>query len=320
MRLTAALLGVAAMLASGALAAQSYPSAKPIRIIVGFPAGSSVDTIARVVLDDVRARTGATIIVDNRPGALGQIGTEAVAKAAPDGYTLMPSASATHSSGPQLSKTVNYDPIKDFTHITNLVRFDVMLVVNPTQGFKSVQDLVAAARAKPDDLTYGYGSATGQVVASSFSRSAGLKVRGVPYKGQPLALNDLMGGQINFVTADVSAILSHVRSGKLSALAIASHRRSTILPNVPTLTEVGVKDVELSGWVGVSGPAKMPAEIVAWWEKHLTAALADGKVIERMRGMAVEPELMTGEAFRRFVVQQYGVWGKRIREAGMEPQ
>jgi tripartite-type tricarboxylate transporter receptor subunit TctC len=308
-----------AMVAFGEASAQTYPS-KPIHFIVGFPAGSTIDNLSRIVLDDVRAKTGETIILDNKPGALGAIGLDFVAKAAADGYTMMPSSSATNSSGPHLSKSIPYNAIVDFTHIARVARFDIMLVTNPGQGLNSIPDLIAEAKRKPLALTYGYGSGTGQVIASSFSRAAGIEVRGIPYKGQPAALTDLMGGQINFVTADVGALLSLVKSGRLAAIAVASDKRSTILPNVPTLREQGVKDVELAGWIGIAGPARLPAEVITWWTRHLTSAVSQPDVIERVRSMGVEPDFLDGDRFRQFVRAQDAIWGKQIREAGIEPE
>jgi tripartite-type tricarboxylate transporter receptor subunit TctC len=295
---------------------QDYPS-KPIRFVVAFPAGSGIDTMSRVLLDEIRKETNATIVVDNRPGALGQIGTEFTAKAPPDGYTVMISSSATHSSGPQLAKKVPYDVLRDFTHIGRLSRFDVALMVNASQPIKSVHELIAAAKKAPDKLNYGYGSATAQVTAAAFNRAAGIEVRGVPYKGQPLALNDLLGGQIHYVMADLAVILPHVKSGRLTPLAIASPKRSLLLPTVPTLTELGVKDVELSGWTGISGPAGMAKDAVAWWSGQLNKALATQDFIERLHAIAVEGEPNSVEQFNGFVREQFAVWGQRIRDAGI---
>ena len=308
-------------LAAASVSAQPYPS-KPIRFIVGFSAGSSIDTASRLVLEEVRKRTGAVIVVENRPGALGTIATGAVAKAAPDGYTLMPSSSATHSSAPRLVKTVPYDALKDFTQIAAVFRFDLLLAVNPSQSFNTVADLVTYAKKNPGKLNYGYGSATGQVGASAFSRAAGIEAQGIAYKGQPLALNDLAGGQLNFVMADVAATVPLMNAGKLRVLGIASDKRSTIVPNIPTLAEVGIKDVELPGWVGFAGPAGMPADIVAWWTKHVTEALAQKDVVDRMRSMGLEPVTsgLSGEPFAKFVRQQYDVWGRHIQAAGLKPE
>ena len=307
------------VLSCGSAGAQEYPS-RPIRFVVAFPAGSGIDTMSRVMLDDIRKATNANFVMDYKPGALGQIGTDFTAKAAPDGYTVMVSSSATHSSGAQLAKNLPYDPIRDFTHIGRLSRFDVALVVNPQQGFRNAADLVAQARRQPGKITYGYGSGTGRVVAAAFARSAGIDVLAVPYKGQPPALTDLMGGQINFVTADLAVIMPFVKSGRLDALGIAASKRSALLPHVPTLTEVGIRDVELAGWAGVSGPANMARDAVAWWSTQMNRVLASKDHLDRLHALSLEGEPVSVEEFNQFVRAQYQVWGQRIREAGIQPE
>ncbi|MBL8381877.1 MAG: tripartite tricarboxylate transporter substrate binding protein [Burkholderiales bacterium] len=312
-RLALAALALSALAPAGA---QDYP-ARPIRFVVAFPAGSGIDTMSRVLIDEIRKVTSATIVVEYKPGALGQIGTEFTARAPADGYTVMASSSATHSSGAQLAKSVPYDAVRDFTHVGRLARFHVFLVTNPQQGFRTVADLVAEARRAPGRISYGYGSGTARVVAAAFARSAGIEVLAVPYKGQPPALTDLMGGQIHFVTADLAVIQPHVKSGRLTALAIASERRSALLPGVPTLGEQGIRDVELSGWVGVSGPAGMPRDAVAWWNAQMNRALGSKEFIERLHALSLESEPSSVEEFNQLVRTQFQVWGQRIREAGI---
>ena len=308
-----------AALAWSSASAQEYPS-RPIRFVVAFPAGSGIDTMSRVMLDDIRRASNATFVIEYKPGALGQIGTDFTAKAAPDGYTVMVSSSATHSSGAQLAKNLPYDPIRDFTHIGRLSRFDVALVVSPQQGFKSAADLVAQARRQPGKISYGYGSGTGRVVAAAFARSAGIDVLAVPYKGQPPALTDLMGGQINFVTADLAVIMPFVKSARLDAIGIASSKRSALLPNVPTLTEAGIRDVELAGWAGVSGPANMARDAVAWWSTQMNRVLASKEHLDRLHALSLEGEPNSIEEFNQFVRAQHQVWGQRIRDAGILPE
>jgi len=320
MRKSILALGAAALLGALTASAQTYPS-KPIRFVIGFPAGSSVDVIPRMVLEEIRKNTGAVVVVDNRPGALGFIAMDQVGKSDPDGYTLIASASATHSSGPQMSKTPPAtDPIKGFTHIGGIFRFDVGVVVNPAQGYKTVQDLIEVSKKNPDKLSFGYGSATGQVAGLAFIAAAGIKAQGVNYKGQPPALNDLLGGQINFVAADMAVLVPYIRSGKLLALGVASNKRSAIVPAVPTFTEQGIKDFELSGWVGVSGPAGLPPAVVDWWTKALTQAFSNKALNDQILATGVEPEPATGAAFHKLVVDQYATWGKHIRAAKIEPQ
>lgn len=320
MRFTTIALCAAALLGAQSATAQTYPS-KPIRFVIGFPAGSSVDVVPRMVLEEIRKNTGATIIVENRPGALGTIAMDAVTRSDPDGYTLLASSSATHSSGPQLTKTPpTTDPIMGFTHIGGIFRFDVGVVVNPSRGYKSAQDLIDAAKRNPNKLTFGYGSATGQVAALAFITAAGVQATGVSYKGQPPALTDLLGNQIDFVAADIAVLVPHIKSGKLTAVGIAASKRSPIVPDVPTFAESGIQDLELAGWVGVSGPLGLPANVVDWWTKALAQAFSSKELNNRILATGLEPEPATGEAMQKLVRDQYGAWGKHIRAAGIELQ
>ncbi len=310
------LLGAIALVLSSSIYAQTYPN-KPIRFIVPFAAGASIEVLSRVVLDDINKRTGAIFVVESRPGALGQIGMDLVAKSAPDGYTLMPSSSATHSSGPQLSKLPMPDPVKDFTHLGAIDRFDLMLVVNAASGIRTVEQLVADGKKRK--LNYGYGSATGQVGASAFLRASGMEATGVPYKSQPLAITDLLGGHVQLATSDLPSVSAHLRSGKLNGLAVTGDKRSSLFPDVPTLMERGIK-VELIGWVGFAGPAGLSEEVRSWWVKNMTAALSQQSVMERYKTMGVEAFALFGPAYTEFVAKQLQVWGGHIREAGIQPQ
>ena len=305
-------------LAATGVHAQAYPN-KPVKFIIGFAAGSSIEAMTRIVTDDINKRTGAIFVIEQKPAALGIIGMEAVAKAPADGYTLMPSSSATHSSGPQLTKLQTPDPVKDFTHLAALDTFSVMLVVNASSGIKTPAQLVEAA--KRSNLNYGYGSATGQVTASAFARAAGLGdlVVGVPYKSQPLAVTDLLGGHVHFASSDIPSVAPHIRSGKLNALGVSGDKRSSLFPDVPTWTEAGVP-AQLVGWVGVAGPAGLSEEVRTWWVRNITAALGTSAVTEQFKTLGVEPLQMSGPAFTKFVGDQYQTWGRHIREAGIKPE
>ena len=307
------------MLASATVSAQSYP-AKPIHFVVGFPAGSSIDNISRTVLDEIRTRTGATIIVENKPGALGSIGADAVAKSAPDGYTLMPSSSATNSSGPHLMQSLNkLDLDSKLTHIGRMVKFDIAVVTNAST-FADAKSLIDRARAKPGDLTYGYGSGTGQVAAAVFSDAAKIDVRGIPYKGQPLAVTDLLGRQIDFVAADLGALLPQLNAKKLNAIAVMSDKRSELLPDVPTTRELGLANAQLAGWIGVSAPGGLKSDAAKWWEEQLKIALQSSEVRARIRNQGMEVDPLFGEAFKSFVGQQYQLWGRYVSNAKIQSQ
>lgn len=314
------LIAAVLLLAGSIATAQTYP-AKPIRFVVGFPAGSSIDVVSRIVLDDLRARTGATIVIENRPGALGALGMEVVTRAEPDGYTLMPSSSATHSSGPHLSRAVQkLDPVSGLTHVARTVRFDVAVVTSAAGPYQNARALIEAAKAKPEALTYGFGSGTGQLGSAAFSHAAGIQVRPVPYKGQPAAVIDLIGGQIDFVSSDLGAVLAMLKQGKLSAVALLAERRSPMLPAVPTAQEAGLPAITLGGWIGIDGPAKLPAEVSAWWADKLRSTMAVPEVQEKLRAIGMEPALLSGESFVRFVQTEHERWGGHVRTAGIQAE
>jgi len=301
-------------------AAQAYPE-KPIRFVVGFPPGSSIDTVSRVVLDDIRARTGASIVVENKPGALGALGMEHVIRSAPDGYTLMPSSSATHSSGPSLSKALErMDPVHSLTHIGRVARFDIVVVTRATGPYGTARALVDAGRARPDALTFGYGSGTGQVSSVAFSKVTGVQARAIPYRGQPAAVTDLIGQQIDFVSSDVGAVLPFVRQGSLNAVAVMAERRSGLLPDVPTMTEAGLAPLVLSGWLGIDGPGKLPQEIVGWWGRQLKLSLDKPAVQEKIRTLGMETWPQDAEPFGEFVQKEKSRWAAHVREAALQPE
>jgi tripartite-type tricarboxylate transporter receptor subunit TctC len=307
--------------AGSTAAAQGYPGSKPIRYVVGFPAGSSIDVVSRIVLDDIHTRTNATIVIENRPGALGALGIEAVQRAEADGYTLTPSSSATHSSGPHLSNALKkLDPVQSLSRVARLVRFDVAVVTRASGPYKDAKALIDTAKAKPDELTYGFGSGTGQVGSAAFSHAAGIKVRGIPYKGQPAALTDLLGGQVDFVSSDLGAILSFLRQGSLAAVAVLSDKRSPFLPDTPTAREAGLPEVALGGWIGIDGPAKLPADITAWWEQQVSLSLQNPAVVAKLGAIGIEAAPLGGAAFGRFVTAEQERWGSAVRQAGIQPE
>ncbi|MHC8946744.1 Bug family tripartite tricarboxylate transporter substrate binding protein [Advenella incenata] len=302
--------------------AAAYPDTnKRIRFIVGFPAGSTIDNVSRLVLDDISARTGAVIIVDNKPGALGSIGAGEVVRSLPDGYTLMPSSSATHSSGPFLSKAFQqFSAIKDFTHIARIVRFDVAIATSSSSEYKDAKSLLKAASEKPGVINSGYGSGTGRVAAAAFSRAAQIQVQAIPYKGQPAAVVDLIGGRIDFVAADIGALAPQIKSGKLNAVALIAQKRSSILADVPTLNELGIKGVDLTAWIGIAGPAKLPDEVVTWWQDQLKKTINSAKIQNQLRTIGMEPDVSTGKDFNSFVQTQYNTWGEQTKHAGIKPE
>ncbi len=254
-------------------------------------------------------------------GALGALGIDAVVRAAPDGYTLMPSSSASHSSGPNLSLALKkLEPVKSLSRVARLVKFDIAVVTRTSSAYKSARELIDAAKAKPDALTYGFGSGTGQVSSAAFSTASGMKVRGIPYKGQPAAITDLLGGQVDFVSSDLGAVLPFLRQGNLSALAVLSDRRSSLLPDVPTAREAGFPATVLTGWIGIDGPAKLPPDVLDWWTEQMRQTLTSPAVVEKMRNIGMEVWPLEAPPFVRFVETELERWGQHVRDAGIQPE
>lgn len=314
------LLVAALALSPVAASAQTYPD-RPIRFIVGFPPGSSIDVVSRIVLDDVSARTGAVFVIENRAGALGAISVQAVEKAAADGYTLMPSSSATHSSGPHLLRALqDLDPVANLSHVGRMVHFDIAVVTSASGPYANLKSLLDAARAQPNALTYGYGSGTGQVGGAAFSRAAAVDTRAISYKGQPAAVNDLIAQRIDFVASDLGAVMGFVQQGALRGIALLADKRSTILPEIPTVAELGIGNAVLGGWIGVDGPPALPPPIKAWWADQLQKSLSSAAVQDKARTIGMEATPLFGEEFDKFVAAENNRWGEKVREAGIEAE
>lgn len=302
-------------LASAAALAQSYPS-RPVRFVVGFAAGNGADSVCRIVLDDIRERTGAAIVVENKPGALGAIGMRAVMAAPADGYTLMASASATHASGPNtLAALKNLKPLENLTHVARLARFDTAVVVNADSPVRSVQDL-AASRGRRS--SYGFGTATFQVAATSFARAAGIDALSVPYQAQTAALLDLMAGRVDFVASDLGTLVPLVQSNRLRPIALLSDRRSSLLPDVPTAKEAGYGPLLFGGWVGIDGPKGLPDEVVAWWTGQVRQSLSTPRVRQKiLAAVNMEAAPLFGRDFDAFLQEEQARWAVEAAKAGL---
>ncbi len=271
------------------VSAQAWPS-RPIRAIVPFGAGSAADIVPRLVLEQVAARLGQPIVIENRVGAGGTIGATAAANAEPDGYTLLAHSSA-HTLAPALYPGLSYHPAKDFTAGAALGASPFILVTPPGKGYKSVNDLVAAARAQPAGLNFasvGFGSAS-HLSAERFIASAGVKATHIPFKGGPEAMTEVIAGRIDFFFVAASAALSNVREGKLAALAVNSSARSQSLADVPTLAEAGIADAEYPLWFGLFLPARAPREIVDRLNRETMVVLEQPKIRQSLAALGVDP-------------------------------
>ncbi len=297
----------------------AYPN-RPIRLITPTPAGTVSDVAIRVIAEEIQKDTGVVLVVENRAGALGVIGTEAVQHAAPEGYTFLASAISTHAQAPYLIKNLRYDPVTDFEPVSRLILVQWALVVDPALKLKSYQDLVAAAKAKPKDLSFGYGTVSALASVSAFNNMFGIDALAIPYKGQSQALLEIAAGRTSYMLVDTNVSAALINDGKVQALAVASETRSPILPNVPTFKELGVNGVEFVGWLGLHAPAKTPRSARQWMSDQMQKALAKPAVADRLKALGVLPAHQNPDQFDRFVRAELDLWKKRISEAGIKPE
>lgn len=301
----------------GALA-QNWPT-KPLRVVVPFTAGSATDTVARLVSERLSAQLGYNLVIENRPGAGGTIGMGVVAKAEPDGYTLL-----VHSSSftvtPSTYSNLSFDTVRDFAGITPLANLPNVLVIAPSRGLRSLKELVAAAKAKPGTLTYasaGAGSAT-QLNAERFRLGAGFDAIHVPYKGTPEALTDILSGRVDYYFCPVIAVLQFIKEGKLLALAAGSSKRSSALPEVATTLEAGVPNSDYNFWVGMIVPAKTPRDVVNKLSQHTLQALRSPDLKERAGKMGAEPMPMTPPQFDTYIRNEIATNAALVKAAAIK--
>lgn len=303
--------------AAFAASAQQYPS-KPVRIISPFPPGGGNDALCRIVAAKLSGQIRQQVIVDNRGGANGIVGTEVAARSAPDGHTivLIPSGHAVNAS---LYRKLPYDSIRDFTPITLVGSSPLVLAVHPSLPARSVKQLVALARARPGQLTYGSAGvgSSGHLGGALFDALAGTKMTHIPYKGMGLAIVDLMSGQTTMTFGTSASVLPHVRAGRLRALATTGAKRSTALPELPTIAEAGVPGYEASLWYGFVGPAKIPSEILKRLHEALYAVLQMPDVRERLASQGVEAHPNTPEEFSKLLAADVGRWAKVVQRTGI---
>jgi tripartite-type tricarboxylate transporter receptor subunit TctC len=311
-------LGVAA---AAATHAQNYPT-RPIRIIAQFTPGTSTDILARVIGGKLSETWGQQVVVDNRPGAGGVVGTELGAKAAPDGYTLTMAVSSGFGINPTLYAKLPYDAIRDFAPITNIALTPQTLVAYPGYAAKSVKELVALAKEKPGQVNYaslGSGS-TSHLTMEMFRSAAGIQLNHIPYKGSPAAHAELFSGQIPVMFDAIPAVLPHVKSGRLRGLGIATLKRSQFLPGVPTIAESGYRGFEAVGWIGIAAPAKTPAPVLDRLNAEIVRTINTPEMKERLATLAFTPVGDTREQFARFIKAEIAKWGKAVRESGAKAE
>lgn len=297
--------------------AQTYPS-RPLRLVVPFPPGGSTDIVARLVAQKLGEALGQPMIVDNRAGAGGMIGAENVAKSPADGYSLLLASSGPIVIVPALQPKLGYDSVRDFAPISIIATIPTMLVVNEKVPARSVSELIALAKARPGQLNFastGVG-ATPHLAGEVFKSMAGVDIGHVPYKGSAPALTDLMGGQVDMMFEQIPAVLPHVQSGKLRALAVGSARRVAALPDLPTISESGLSGFDVVSWFGIMAPAGTPAPIVARLHAELAKIMRMPDVSEKLASLGAEPQASTPQAFGQTIVAELPKWAEIIRKSG----
>jgi tripartite-type tricarboxylate transporter receptor subunit TctC len=306
---------------AGARAQDAYPSKQPIKLIVPFAAGGAVGAVARVLGTSLQVGLDQSIVVDNRGGAGGIIGMDAVAKAAPDGYTLLLAHSGL-TYMPGLYRKLPFDPVKDFDGVVTAVSGSYVLAVNNDMPFKSVAELIAHAKANPGKLTYGSAGigSTLHLAAELFKRAAGIDILHVPYRGAAQATTDLVGGQVQIMFGPAVAILPLAQAGKIRTLAVTSARRSALAPELPTVVESGVPGFEVVGWYGLAAPAGTPKPVIAKLNAEANRALKSAEVIEQFRIQGYEPIGDTPEEMSIRIKDDTARWTRIIRDAGVEAQ
>ena len=309
-------LALACSLFADVSRADDYPS-RPIRLIVPYAPGGGADTVARIVGKRVGETIGQPIVIENRGGAGSIIGTDMVAKAEPDGYTLLLGQSGPISINPAVYKDLRYDPVRDFAPITMTTAYPYILVVNAKSPVRSLQDFVALAKGKPGSLNYGTTGigAANHLVTELFSGKAGLKMTHVPYRGTALAVADLIAGQVDVVFSDPISVLPHIQAGTLRALAVTSKERSTVAPEVPTVAESGYPGFDAIAWHGILAPANTPPVIVKKLNAEIVKALQNPETKTLLTNQAMQTVCNTPEEFAAFIKQDIAIWKAVATEA-----
>ena len=297
--------------------ADKYPT-KPVRLIVPFPAGGLSDILARIVATRLADSLGRPVVVDNRAGAGGNLGTELVAKAVPDGHTLL-FCSPTFALSPSLYSNLGFDAVRDFAPVAQVASATNLVVVNPALPVNNVKQLIEQARARPGVMNYGSGGVgtSGQLAAELLKLSANINIVHVPYKGAGLAVNALLGGEIQLMFAPLPLALPHVNAGKLRALAVTGINRSRAVPNVPTVAEAAMPGFDVTSWFGILAPAATPKPVVNRLYGDISKVLQMSDVQERMAGQGAEPSLRSPDDFGKYIQSEVKKWGDVIKRAGI---
>lgn len=298
---------------------QSYPG-KPIKFVVPFAAGSATDTLARVTGQRMSTTLGQPVVVENLPGASGQIAAQAVQRAAPDGYTVLIATNTTHAANQSLFKTLSYDPIGGFEPVTKLGDITLALAINPKVPASNVREFVAYAKANPGKVTFGSGSSSSRIAGEMVKVLAGVDLLHVAYRSNPQAITAVLGHEIDMIFADLATTMPQIQAGKMKGLAVSSAQRSALAPDLPTMREAGVADYELTAWFAAFVPAKTPQPVVAKLNEAFRDALTDKATQESLLKAGVEPGASTPEELKKFVADETAKWAKIVAAAGIQPE
>jgi len=294
--------------------------AKPVRIVVPFPGGSATDSITRVLASAVSGTLGQAVVVENKAGADGAIAATEVAKAPADGYTLLMATNSPMSAVPAMKKSPPYDPVADFTPITDVGRYSFFIVVHPDVPAKTLPELIAYAKANPGKLNYATGNTTGIVSSAFFASEAGVQLVHVPYKGEPQAITDLIAGRVQLMFSSVTTSVPHIREGRLRAIVTTLSKRTPLMPEVPTIAEGGMPQFSVTSWAGLFGPAKMPRDVVDRLNKEFVAAMRRPDVQATMDKLAFSLNPSTPQQLAAFTKEQMESYRRILRAAGVEPE
>jgi len=313
-----ALAAALMLLGTDLRAAEPYP-AKPIRLVVPFAAGSATDSVGRILAQELSQRLGQNVLVENRPGANGQLAATFVAKSAPDGYTLFMTTNTSHAANPHLYKTLPYDPVRDFEPIARVGTLPFMLVVTAGLPVETTAQLIAYAKAHPGTLAYAAANSTSLVGAETINVIAGTDLLRVSYKSSPEAILDLTAGRLQVMVADFVTAIPHVKAGKLKVLGVTTARRSSLLPEVPPIADT-LKGFDLTSWNGLFAPAGTPQPVVARVARETLAILSRPDLRKRLAAIGFEVDPLGPEPFGRYVRDQVAYWGKLVHAARIEPE
>jgi tripartite-type tricarboxylate transporter receptor subunit TctC len=314
------LVGALVLLAAPAARAQAdYPN-KPIRMVITFPPGGSADAVVRALLPRLNDKLGQQVVVDNRPGAGGNIGLAVVAKAPADGYTLGVGAAGALSANVSLYPQMPFDPAKDLKPVTMLAAIPFVIVGHSSLGARTLGEVIALAKAQPGKLTIAHGgNGTAMHLSSQLlMQMAGVSIAEVPYKGSGPAALDVLGGQVPLAVVDLPSVLQHIRAGKLLAFAVTSPKRLPQLPDVPTASEAGLAGYDSTGWFGVVAPAGTPVPVIQRLNGEITAALRDEAIVSALRAQGVEPTPTTADAFEAYIHSETTKWARVIKAANIK--